>query len=120
MTNPIKIGLSGLAAASARLEVSANNIANVNNTKSAGFADTVEGLTSRQAYQPKQVRLTPMTNGGVSAQITNAPIGAEVSLAEEIVQLKVAQHTYNANAAVIKTALEVEDTMLETFSKPKN
>ena len=117
MSSTIKIGLSGLAAASSRLEVAASNIANTSNPKNTGFADTLDGLTSRQAYQAKQVRTVPLNNGGVKADVVDIPIGSEISLAQEIIQLKLAEHTYKANATVIKTAFEVEEKLLETFSK---
>lgn len=109
--------MSGLTAASARLEVAANNIANVNTTSKTGFADTLNNLSSKQAYRPQQVRSLPLNHGGVKAEIVDAPMGGEVSLPHEIVQLKVAQHTYEANVAVIKTALQVEKTLLDSFSK---
>ena len=120
MNNTIKIGLSGLTAASTRLQVSASNIANINSTSSTGFADDLDNLTSKDAYRPKSVRQEPLKYGGVKAHVVDTPIGTEVSLAHEIVQLKVAEHTYKANAAVIKTAFEVEKTLLDTFSKNKS
>jgi flagellar basal-body rod protein FlgC len=53
------IAQSGLAAASLRLNVSASNLANANDTSAPG---------SKRAYAPRGVSQSPTLGGGVSAQ----------------------------------------------------
>lgn len=126
MSDAIQIGLSGLVAASSRLQTAANNIANVNTTSRTGGAGGA-------GFQPQRTQQTPLPGGGVQAtqvpvtpshQTVFSPGDANandagqvdfpnVSLAEEMVQLKIAAQTYKANAAVIRTALELSDALLE-------
>ena len=102
MFAPIQIALSGLNAASTRMEVAASNIVNATGN-----------TAQKQAYSPKIAFSTPNSYGGVDTQIIDSPKGTEVSLAEEIVQLKIAEHTYKANAMVIKVAAEVQNELLD-------
>lgn len=135
MLQSLQIGLSGLVASSSRLQISANNIANINTTSQV--PEATQTLAGRQAYQPQRAQNTPLATGGVRttavpvtpSQLTifspsdlnanedglvNIP---NISLAEEIVQLKIAAQTYKANAAVIRVAAEIEDSLLDAFKK---
>lgn len=135
MPNSIQIGLSGLVAASSRLQISANNIVNINTT--SRVPEATQKLAGQDAYQPQRAKNTPLKTGGV--RTTPVPVSPSqltifspgdpnanddglvnipnISLAEEIVQLKIAAQTYKANAAVIRTAVEIEDALLDAFKK---
>lgn len=130
MTNVLSIATSGLNAATRRLEASAANIANVRTTGAlpgAGFAD------APAAYQPVQVEQTAQPGGGVAAtytaispaNVTIAEPGApyanadglvaapNVSLEGEAINLLVARYSFAANVAVIKTADEMAQKLLD-------
>jgi flagellar basal-body rod protein FlgC len=125
MISAIHIGLSGLQAATKRFNVAANNIVNASTTSRPG----------EQGFVPFRIVNTPRPGGGLTAEavpvnppsiplfnpdspnanadgLVNFP---NVSLVEEIVQLKMAEHTYKASALIIKTALETERTLLDAF-----
>lgn len=135
MLQAIQIGLSGLVASSSRLQIAANNIVNINTTSQV--PEATQKLAGQQAYQPQRAQNTPLTTGGVRttavpvtpSQLTifspsdlnanenglvNIP---NISLAEQIVQLKIAAQTYKANATVIRVAAEIEDALLDAFKK---
>ena len=114
MFAPIKIAFSGLTAASKRMEVASSNIANMNTGSSYGITDT--NVAQSQPYSPKIAFSMPLPQGGVKTQILDGRAGSEVSLANEIVQLKIAEHTYRANAMVIKTATDVEKELLNILN----
>jgi flagellar basal-body rod protein FlgC len=63
MLNGISSALSGLAAASRRLEASANNIANINSDGSIPASDAAE---RRDAYQPVRVEQSSAPDGGTT------------------------------------------------------
>ena len=134
MVSTINIALSGLNAATTQLNASASNIANLT---TAGSLET-----GRQApYTPLQTQNTARTdtNGnpqGVSSQITprasdpftpsfapDSPFAnaegiigiPNINLAEEAVNLQLAEIQYKANASVIKTAGELTDELLNLF-----
>ena len=133
MFEAAKTGLSGLLASTTRLNVAANNIANINTTSRVPTPEAAQSLAGQQAYQAKRTFNQALENGGVRAtavpvkpahQPVYAPNDANanedgivnypnLSLAEEIVQLKIAAQTYKANAAVIRTAFELSDTLLK-------
>ena len=135
MLQALHIGLSGLVASSSRLQISANNIVNV--TTTSRVPEATQKLAGQQAYQPQRARNTPLKTGGVRttpvpvtpSQLTIfSPSDANangdglvnipnISLAEEIVQLKIAAQTYKANAAVVRVAAEIEDSLLDAFKK---
>ena len=132
MINAISIALSGLTAASRKVDTAASNIANVS---TAGSLDTSKG--GQAPYSALETTQTSTVQGGVSADVRvkqpgyvpaydpNSPfadkdglIGApNVSLDQEIVNLKLAEITYKANIQSLKTSIEMNDELLETFDK---
>lgn len=122
MTSAFAISLSGLAAASTRLATAGANIANARSTGGAGKGDG-EGL-----YRPLRVEQTSVAGGGtraVTVEVEPATVprfaphhpraGADgtsafpnLSLSQQLVELKLAKIAYQANLA----ALEVGDEML--------
>jgi flagellar basal-body rod protein FlgC len=131
MIGAISTALTGLFAASKRVEASASNIANAS---SAGSLDPDAPV---QAYQALATIQTSNESGGTSA--TNIPkkpgfvnayapdspfanadgqVGVpNVDLAEEAVNLKIAEIAYKANISVLKTASEMSDELLNSFDK---
>lgn len=131
MIGAISTALTGLAAASKKVEASASNIANM------GSAGSLDPASPNQPYQALTTVQTANGTGGVSA--TNIPkqpgfvnayapdspfansegiVGApNVDLAEEAVNLKIAELTYKANISVLKTADEMSNELLNMFDE---
>lgn len=135
MINAISTAISGLAVSAKRIEASASNIANFATTGSLEEGE-------KPPYTAQEVRQTTVTgdNGeplGVSAvSVPKDPafvpafdpgspfangeglVGVpNVNLAEEAVNMKMAELAYKANISVIKTAEEMQDALLETFDE---
>ena len=108
MSQVFAIALSGMQAASAQVDVAANNIAN---------ADT-------PGYKASRADLLELSTGGVgvagtSKDSTPGPIqpdgkqGSNVDLARESINLTRAQILYSANAAVLKIGSRMTGTLLD-------
>jgi flagellar basal-body rod protein FlgC len=128
MIGAIQTALSGLKAASAKVQASADNIANI---------DTVGSLGGVPApYAPETTVLQAVPGGGVSATNVSQPgfvpsfdpgspfanseglVGApNVDLANEIVNLDIAKVAYKANAKVVNAASEMQDDLLKMLDK---
>ena len=131
MIGAISTALTGLFAASKRVEASANNIAN------ASSAGSLDPESATQPYQALTTVQTSIESGGTSAaNIPKKPgfvnayapdspfanaageVGVpNVDLAEEAVNLKLAEISYKANVSVLKTAGEMSDELLNTFDE---
>ena len=125
MIGAISTALTGLFAASKKVEASASNIANM------GTTGSLDPNSPNQPYQALTTVQTAMPGGGVSA--TNIPQkpgfvdayapdspfanaegldGApDVDLAAEAVNLKIAELSYKANLNVLKTANEMSEEL---------
>lgn len=134
MINAIQNALSGLTAASRRIEASASNIANI---ETVGALDQADGPAPYQSLTTSQTAITgqngqslgvrseivPSGRPAVPAYAPDSPfansdglVGApNVDLAEEAVNLQIANITYKANAKVIETVSETEDALLNIF-----
>ena len=131
MSAVFSTALSGLAAQSKRLEVSANNIVNLRSTGVQSGAAPRPG-----EYVPQQVALSSRAGGGVSAVavavdpssvaayepsapdadadgIVNRP---NVNLVQEIVTLIDARRSYQANLAVIRAEDRILGDLLDIVS----
>ena len=93
------IALSGMQAESRRLEVSANNVANV----------------STDGFRPSTVRQTDERTGGTKASVEKPDDssflpadGAGTDLVQEAITQISAVAAYKANAAVAKTAADTD------------
>ncbi len=131
MMNAIKIALTGMTAATKRVNTSASNIVNMatTSTPEVGTGKVTDGYFAQRTINE------PSKNGGVVAK--NSPQNPShtllydptspqantegqvafpnVSLAEEMVQLTLAKHAYKANVNVMRTAFEMEKSMLDKF-----
>ena len=127
MIDAINTAVSGLRAATLRVNTAAQNIA----------AAPVSGNPDPAAYDgyvPQRVTQTTVQGGGTIAKAVpvdpafftvfdpNDPnadadgrVGLpNVDLATEIVELTLAEHAYKANLAVIRTADEITEALLDT------
>ena len=122
MINAIGIALSGMNAASRKVEASASNIANLQTADytpvTAQQTALAEGQGVRSDFVPKTQPFTPsydpdspFANG---EGYVNTP---NVDLAEEAVNLTIAKTAYKANVAVIETVQDMTKELLESFDK---
>lgn len=133
MINAIQTALSGLVASTKRVEASASNIANIGTAGSlddAGNAPYAPISTVQQTQTDSQGNATgvtaenlPRENAFVPAYDPDSPFAnsegfvgvPNVNLAEEAVNLKLAEATYKANIAVLETVNELSDELLSIF-----
>ncbi|HEU19131.1 MAG TPA: hypothetical protein ENO00_07090 [Deltaproteobacteria bacterium] len=105
-----QIAVTALAALDKKLDVTANNIANVN---------TDEFKKSRAVFQTEEVPGVSVTIERVDTPGTENLDGVEssnVDLAEEIVDLITTQHSYTANVKVIETAGKMQKTLIDILA----
>ncbi len=130
MINAIQTALSGLMASSKRIEASASNIANLQTTGSleeGGKAPYSAVTTTQTAQESGGVKAETVEKdpGFVPAYEPGSPFANEeglvgapnVNLAEEAVNIKLAEIAYKANLKTIETVAELEEELLNTFDK---
>lgn len=125
------ISMSGLQAATTRLEASAQNIANA---QSSGPLPSASGATS--AYAPLTVKQADVKGGGVSARIVNAAdpyvptydpaspdadaegmvAAPNVDMASELVNVMTARISYETSVKTLKVGNDMLKTTLDAFS----
>jgi flagellar basal-body rod protein FlgC len=130
MINAIQNALSGLAASSKRVEAASSNIANL---QTEGSLETGE----KAPYSALTVEQSSDGNGGVKANVipkttpfvpayspdspfanSDGLVGVpNIDLAEEAVNLKLAEHTFKANLKTIEAASQMSDELLNIFDK---
>ncbi len=128
----IYTSLSGLVAASTRLSVSADNVANM---RSLGFQTAADG-SDNGGFRPKQVQQTSVAGGGVIARplfVDPASVQAyepgspdanaeglvprpNVDLGEEFVNQILAEQAYKASAKMIQAEEKHSDVLLNLIS----
>jgi len=104
------IAISALTALDRKLDVTANNVANVN---------TDEFKKSRALLQTQDVPGVSVTITGVDTPGTMQPNGVEssnVDLTEEFAELIITQHSQTANIRVIETEEEMQESLLDIFA----
>ncbi len=131
MVNTISIALSGLTAASNKLQASASNIANLQTTGSLQAGETAP-YTPQTTVQTAQegglgVRseIIPRNNPFVPAFDPDSPFADEngiigvpnINLAEEAVNTILAELSFKANIATLKVAEELSDEIFKIFDK---
>jgi len=103
MSNAMMIALTGLGAFGKRLEVAANNTANVNTD---GFKKSRAEMTAAYPDGVK-VTLSQVNTPGDSVPVGDGTLtmkeSSNVSLEEEMVGLLTTRHFYESNLKVIKT-----------------
>ena len=133
MSSVLSIAISGMQAATTRLEVSARNVANA---RSAGTLPDAQGNYSAdapRAYIPQRVDQVDLSGGGTQAVVGNvapsyvpsydpgAPYAnadgqvaaPNVDLTEEAIQQLVARYTFAANARVVTAYDQMVRSLLD-------
>jgi flagellar basal-body rod protein FlgC len=133
MSSVLSIAISGMQAATTRLEVSARNVANA---RSAGALPDAQGNYSAdapRAYIPQRVDQVDLSGGGTQAVVSNvapsyvptydpgAPYAnadgqvaaPNVDLTEEAIQQLVARYTFAANARVVTAYDQMVKSLLD-------
>jgi flagellar basal-body rod protein FlgC len=131
LNSVFSIASSGLAAASLRLQVSANNVANVSST--GPLPDAPNAANYPPAYVPERVNQIDVVGGGTAATVgtvspsfvpqsdptspfadKNGQVAApNVDLANEAVQQAIASYEFAANAKVLQVASEAFKSLLD-------
>ncbi|ABD04836.1 putative flagellar basal-body rod protein flgC [Rhodopseudomonas palustris HaA2] len=134
MSSISAIAVSGLKAATRRLEVSASNVANQQSTGALPTANGAVPAGAPQAYTPLQVTqtavpgsgtqtsVTPTTPGTIAIADPQAPFADEsgmvaapnVDLAQELIGQMVAKYSYTANLATLKADRDMTKALLDT------
>jgi flagellar basal-body rod protein FlgC len=127
----LSIASSGLAAASLRLQVSANNVANI--SSSGPLPDAPDAARFPPAYAAERINQVDVRGGGTSATVSTvqpstvprydpgAPYANKdglvaapnVDLANEAVQQITARAEFAANAKVIQIESEMQKTLID-------
>jgi flagellar basal-body rod protein FlgC len=133
MSNISTIALSGMNAATRRLDVSASNVANVMTTGALPDADGTVPAGAPQAYDPLELVQTASAGGGVQTSVTTAKpstiavsdpqapfanqnglvAAPNVDLAQEFVGQMLASYSFAANATVMKADNRMTETLLD-------
>jgi flagellar basal-body rod protein FlgC len=136
MSSISTIALSGMTAATRRLEVSASNVANVVSTGALPAADGTVPAGAQQAYAPLQVVQTANADGGTQSSVTTvnpsyvatsdpqAPFANQdglvaapnVDISQEMVNQMIASYSFAANAKVLKTDDRMTQTLIDTLA----
>lgn len=131
MIGAISTALTGLLAATQRVGASASNIANL------GSAGSLDPQSANQPYQAVTTVQTANAGGGVTSNVVPKKPGIvnayapdspfanadglvgtpDVDLAEEAVNMKLAEISYKANISVIKTTEDMTEELLNTVDK---
>lgn len=134
MINTISISLSGLNAATKKIEATASNVANLStvgslNAEPAPYTPlgTVQTTATGPNGEAQGVRsdFVARPNPFVPAFDPDSPFADEngiigvpnINLAEEATNLGLAELSFKANIAVIKTAEELSDEVLNIFNE---
>jgi flagellar basal-body rod protein FlgC len=130
------IALSGLNAATRRLEISASNVANARSSGTLPAKDGTVPAGAQQAYAPLQVVQTANADGGTQTSITTvnpsyvassdpqAPFANQdglvaapnVDFSQEMVNQMIASYSFAANARVLKAEDRMNQTLIETLA----
>jgi flagellar basal-body rod protein FlgC len=128
------IGLSGMQAATRRVEAVATNVAN--GQSSGTLPGAPGGPGTNPAFEPVRVTLSEGASGGVTASLSRDPSAVspvydptspnanatgmvgmpEVDLATQAVDLIAAKLQYEASAKIVRAARDMEKTALDTLA----
>lgn len=102
MTTIMSIGLAGMRAAETRAEIRAHNIVQASVHDARQFTP----VQTTQAAMPV-VRAQSLPRDATGQPFQN--------LAEDIVDLKIAMHSYRASAAIVRTGSEMSKTLMDAL-----
>ncbi len=125
MASVLSIAVSGLQAATRRLGVSANNIANAFTSRPT----QADGGTPDGVFRAQELVSRSAPGGGVATDVrdkspatvtgpdpsspTGTAVFPNVDLAEEAVNQIIAVNSYRANAAVIRTQQKLDEALFD-------
>jgi len=117
MSSVLSIAVTGMAAAQARLEVSARNVANAGTSGPFKdrelFANASDEVVA--AFRALSIDQIEVTGGGTATKVRQTPAGTEVDIVQEAVQQVIAGYTFAANAKVAKAAADMQKTLLDVL-----
>lgn len=136
MSSISTIALSGMNAATRRLEVSASNVANSMSTGALPGADGTVPAGTPQAYAPLQIVQTASADGGTQTSVTTvnppsvamsdplAPFANQdglvaapnVDISQEMVNQMIASYSFAANAKVLTADDRMTKTLIDTMA----
>lgn len=109
MPNTFSNAVSGLEVAAARAAASAANIARTNSRDAQGAL--------AQPVRAEPVQVTSNGEGlGVRTETKTLTADYRIDLATELVESRMAEITYQANAQVIKAAKDMEEQLLDVLA----
>jgi flagellar basal-body rod protein FlgC len=134
MSSISAIAVSGMNAATRRLEVSASNVANILTTGTLPATNGTVAASAPQAYQPLQLNQTASATGGTQTSVTaatpsyvaisdpqapfanrNGLVAApNVDISQEMFNQMIASYSFTANVAVLKADDQMTKTLLDT------
>lgn len=116
MSDAFGIALTALRAFDKKLDVNASNIANVNTDKfKKSRVDLQEAAAGGVRVTIEQVN-TPGISLGTNERTGEERESSNVSMAEEFVDQKVTQYAFESNLLVVKTADEMQKSLLDILS----
>ena len=109
------IALSGLSAAETRMTARAQNIVNAN---TPGFEPVRVHQTSTPAGPVVRLEGGGQNTGYPNSPnpVSSVPFGNKVNLAAEVVDFKMAETSYKAGLAVLKSADEMQRSVIEILT----
>jgi len=110
MQDALRIGLSGLRAAEEAVAIRARNIANLNTKGYRPVEPVQRAVEGGVQTTVREVPLSPETE----AALAEVPAAGE-GLAEDLVQMKLAEVAYRASVKVISTAGRMMDAALDAL-----
>jgi flagellar basal-body rod protein FlgC len=136
MSSISTIAVSGMIAATRRLEVSASNVANIESTGALPLASGTVLAGAPQAYAPLRLIQTESAGGGTQTRVSTvtpssiaisdpqAPFANQdgqvaapnVDISQEMVEQMLASYSFAANAAVMKADDGMTKTLIDTMA----
>ncbi|UFZ03063.1 flagellar basal body protein [Bradyrhizobium ontarionense] len=133
MSSIATIAVSGMNAASRRLEVSASNVANARSTGALPDANGTLPANAPKAYSPLELVQSDVAGGGTQTTVTTASSATSASydptapfankdglvaapnvdLAQEMISQLVAKYSFAANARVLTASDEMSRTVID-------
>ena len=136
MSSISAIAVSGMVAATRRLEVSASNVANLETTGALPAADGTVPAGAPRAYAPLRVNQTESAGGGTQTTVSTvtpssiaisdpqAPFANQdgevaapnVDISQEMINQMIANYSFAANADVMKADDGMTKTLIDTMA----
>jgi len=108
--------LTGLRAFDIKLDVNANNLANVNTDGFKASRVNMKEYAQGGVQATTQQTTLPGISLGTNEKTGQERMSSNVNTAEQLVDQIVTQYDYKANALTVKTADKMQQTLLDLFS----